>query len=75
MVLDDEEIACAGNHMVEPKPDKLERIAVDYVTVERDAFRLASRHPARFRLTCEIRPLRDGIDRWFLIAVEKLQSV
>ena len=47
----------------------------DYVTVEKDAYCVASGHPARFRLTYEVTPLRDGVERWFLIAMKELQLV
>lgn len=47
--------------------------AVDYVTVESTAYSVCSHHPARFRLTYEVRPLRDGVESWFLIAMEELQ--
>jgi hypothetical protein len=46
---------------------------VDYVTVENDAYSVASGHPAQFRFTYEITPLRDGVDRWFLIAMKELE--
>jgi hypothetical protein len=49
--------------------------AVHYVTVENTAYCVASRGPARLRLTYEVKTLRDGVESWFLIAMEELRSV
>lgn len=45
-----------------------------YVTVEIAAYCVASGHPAHFRLTYEVTPFRDGIERWFLVSSEKMQN-
>jgi hypothetical protein len=47
---------------------------MDCVTVETTAYSLASHHAARFRLVYEVTPFRDGLERWFLVAMEELQA-
>jgi hypothetical protein len=55
-------------------PDSKERV-MRYVTVESIAYCVASRHPARFRLTYEVKPLREGMESWFLLSMEKIQTL
>jgi hypothetical protein len=47
---------------------------MDCVTVETTAYSLASHQTARFRLVYEVTPFWDGLECWFLVAMEKLQS-
>jgi len=44
------------------------------VAVETTAYSLASHQAARFRLVYELTPFRDGLERWFLVAMEELQA-
>ena len=46
--------------------------AADYFTVETTAYCVASSHTKQLRLTYEVRPLQDGLERWFLVAMEEL---
>ena len=41
-------------------------------TVESTAYCIASCRAARVRLTYEVKPLRDGIESWFLISAEEI---
>ncbi len=43
-----------------------------YVTVESIAYSMASGLGARLRLTYEVRPLRDGVESWFLVSMEEM---
>ena len=45
-----------------------------YVTVERIAYSVASGHPVCLRLTYEVKPLRDGLESWFLVSSEEIQN-
>ena len=47
---------------------------MDCVTVETTAYSLASHHAARFRLVYKVSPFRDGLECWFLVAMEELQA-
>jgi hypothetical protein len=44
------------------------------VTVETTAYSVTSHHAARFRLVYEVSHFRDGLECWFLIAMEELQA-
>ena len=44
-----------------------------YVTVERIAYCVSSSCQANFRLTYEVKPLREGLESWFLISLEELR--
>lgn len=46
---------------------------MDCVTVETTAYSLTSHQAARFRLVYEVSPFRDGLECWFLVAMEELQ--
>ena len=46
---------------------------MSYVTVESTVYCVTSRREGRFRLTYEVKPLREGLDRWFLVAMEEIQ--
>ncbi len=46
----------------------------DYITIEAVAYSIRSRREATFRLTYEVTPRGDGIRRWFLVAMEELES-
>lgn len=48
--------------------------AMDCVTVETTAYSVASHQRARFRLVYEVAPFRDGLECWFLVAMEELQA-
>jgi hypothetical protein len=43
-----------------------------YVTIECVAYCVASCREANFRLTYEVRPLRDGLESWFLISMVQI---
>ena len=43
-----------------------------YVTVESVAACVGSCRQANFRLTYEVRPLRDGLESWFLVSMEQI---
>ena len=45
-----------------------------YVTVESVAYCVASCRPARFRLTYDVRPLREGLESRFLLSMEEVQN-
>jgi hypothetical protein len=45
---------------------------MDYVTVETIGYCVNSYRLARYRLTYEVKPLRDGLASWFLVAMEEL---
>lgn len=45
-----------------------------YITVENIAYSVATCRPARFRLTYEVKPLRVGLERWFLVSMEEIQT-
>jgi hypothetical protein len=45
------------------------------VTVESVAYCVASSRSAWLRLTYEVRPLRDGVESWFLLSMEEMQPV
>ena len=45
-----------------------------YVTVESIAFCAASGHPVCLRLTYEVKPLRDGLESWFLVSSETTKN-
>ncbi len=45
-----------------------------YVTIESTAFSLAAGRPGRFRLTYEVKPLRDGLESWFLVNKQEISS-
>ena len=45
-----------------------------YVTVESTAYSVASCRQARFRLTYEVKPLREGLESWFLLSMEEIQT-
>jgi hypothetical protein len=47
---------------------------MDCVTVEGTAYSLASHQAARFRLVYKVTPFRDGLECWFLVAMEELQA-
>ena len=47
---------------------------MDCVTVETTAYSVASHQATRFRLVYEVTPFRDGLERWFLVAMEELQA-
>ena len=43
-----------------------------YVDVESISYCVASGRPARLRLTYEVKPLRDGVESWFLVGMEEV---
>ena len=45
-----------------------------YVTVENIAYSAASGRPVNVRLTYEVQPLRDGVERWFLLSSEETRN-
>jgi len=45
-----------------------------YVVVENIAFCVASCRRALLRLTYEVKPLRDGIESWFLLSSEEMKN-
>ena len=45
-----------------------------YVTIESIAYCVISCRPERFRLTYEVRPLREGMESWFLLSMEKIET-
>ena len=45
-----------------------------YVIVESIAYSVASGRRARLRLTYEVRPLREGVESWFLVSMEEVQA-
>jgi hypothetical protein len=47
---------------------------VNYITVETTAYSLKSHQPALFRLIYEVTRLREGLERWFLVGMEELQT-
>ena len=73
MSLNEEKIACPRIRVENVALATWRGLDADYVTVEKDAYCVASGHPARFRLTYEVTPLRDGVERWFLIAMKELE--
>lgn len=46
-----------------------------YVTVESIAYCVASCRQMRFRLTYEVKPLREGLESWFLVSTEEVQPL
>ncbi len=46
----------------------------NYVTIEAVAYSIRSHREATFRLTYEVTPRGDGVRRWFLVAMEELDS-
>ena len=75
MSLNEEKIACPRIHVENVALATWRGLDAGYVTVEKDAYCVASGHVARFRLTYEVTPLRDGVERWFLIAMEEMRAV
>lgn len=49
--------------------------ASNYVTIETVAYSVHSHCQANFRLTYEVTPRGDGIRRWFLVAMEELETL
>jgi len=47
---------------------------MDYVTVETIGYCVNGYRLARYRLTYEVKPLRDGVSSWFLVAMEELPA-
>jgi hypothetical protein len=45
-----------------------------YVTLESIAYSVASGRRARLRLTYEVKPLRDGVESWFLVSMEEMRA-
>ena len=45
-----------------------------YVTVESTAYCVVSCRQAHFRLTYEVKPLREGLESWFLLSMEEIQN-
>ena len=45
-----------------------------YVVVESTAHCVVSGRPACFRLTYEVKPLREGLESWFLVFMEKIPA-
>jgi hypothetical protein len=45
-----------------------------YITVESTAYCVASCRQAHFRLTYEVKPLREGLESWFLLSMEEIQN-
>ncbi len=45
-----------------------------YITIEAVAYSIRSRCEATFRLTYEVTPRGDGVRRWFLVAMEELET-
>jgi len=45
-----------------------------YITVESIAYCVASCRQALFRLTYEVKPLREGLESWFLLSMEEIQN-
>ncbi len=46
----------------------------NYITIEAVAYSIRSRREATFRLTYEVTPRGDGVRRWFLVAMEELET-
>jgi hypothetical protein len=47
---------------------------VGYVTVESIAYCVTSHREVRLRLTYEVKPLREGLERLFLVSSEEIQT-
>ena len=45
-----------------------------YVVIENSAYCVLTRREARFRLTYEVKPLREGLERWFLVSMEEIPA-
>lgn len=45
-----------------------------YETIESLAYSVAAGHPKRFRLTYEVKPLREGMESWFLVSMQEIQA-
>ena len=45
-----------------------------YVNVESVAYCVAAGRCARLCLTYEVRPLRDGVESWFLVSMEEMKT-
>jgi hypothetical protein len=43
-----------------------------YVTIESTAYSVSAGREKRFRLTYEIKPLREGLESWFLVAKQEM---
>jgi hypothetical protein len=43
-----------------------------YETIETNAFCVTAGREKRFRLTYEVRPLREGLESWFLISKQEI---
>ncbi len=46
----------------------------NYVTIEAVAYSIRSHREATFRLTYEVTQRGEGVRRWFLVAMEELDS-
>ena len=46
-----------------------------YVVIESFAYSVASCRGACLRLTYEVRPLRDGVESWFLVCTEEMPTL
>jgi len=47
-------------------------MAMHYVTVESTAYSVACCRQMLFRLTYEVKPLREGVESWFLVCMEEV---
>ena len=45
-----------------------------YVTVENIAYNVASGRKTVLRLTYEVKPLREGVESWFLVSSEQTNN-
>ncbi len=46
----------------------------NYITIEAVAYSIRSHREATFRLTYEVTPRGNGVRRWFLVAMEELET-
>ncbi len=45
-----------------------------YVTIESTAYSISAGRERRFRLTYEVKPLREGLESWFLVSKQEIQQ-
>ena len=46
-----------------------------YVTIECSAYCVSSSCQANLRLTYEVKPLREGLESWFLVSLEEIRTM